>query len=57
MKSIQASQIVDFFGIKVAYKKLDLPQVSYDFVLSYASGVFTNLVDQLHGRHLIFLVL
>ena len=37
-KSIQASQIVDFFGSKEAYRKLDLPQVNYDFVVSYACG-------------------
>lgn len=37
-KSISTSQIVDFFGSKEAYMKLDLPQVNYDFVLSYACG-------------------
>lgn len=55
-KSVQASQIVDFFGSKEAYKKLDLPQVSFDSLFSWACGVFMNSTVQLHLRLLDILI-
>ncbi|KAG0596930.1 hypothetical protein M758_UG296700 [Ceratodon purpureus] len=41
-KSIQASQIVDFFGSKEAYRKLDLPQVNFN-ILFYATSHFSPI--------------